>query len=77
MKNSRFRCNAWRQRFWRGHCILRTRGLFWRRSFENPENIFYQMNGLMLGTWLESALPRHAEAERRRAGDVSHSRTTY
>ena len=31
-------------------------GFGWRPVFENAEIVFYQMNGLMLGTWLESAL---------------------
>ena len=31
-------------------------GFGWQPVFENGEIIFYQMNGLMLGTWLQSAL---------------------
>jgi catechol 2,3-dioxygenase-like lactoylglutathione lyase family enzyme len=31
-------------------------GFGWRPVFENPDIIFYQMNGLMLGTWLTNAL---------------------
>jgi hypothetical protein len=31
-------------------------GFGWTPVFENPEIVFYQMNGLMLGTWLSSAL---------------------
>lgn len=31
-------------------------GFGWRPVFEVSEIVFYQMNGLMLGTWLESAL---------------------
>ena len=31
-------------------------GFGWRPVFENPEIVFYQMNGLMLGTWLSPAL---------------------
>jgi uncharacterized protein len=31
-------------------------GFGWNPVFENAEIIFYQMNGLMLGTWLLSAL---------------------
>ena len=31
-------------------------GFGWKPVFENPEIVFYQMNGLMLGTWLETAL---------------------
>ncbi|MEN3974003.1 VOC family protein [Emcibacter sp. SYSU 3D8] len=31
-------------------------GFGWTPVFENPEIVFYQMNGLMLGTWLAGAL---------------------
>jgi catechol 2,3-dioxygenase-like lactoylglutathione lyase family enzyme len=31
-------------------------GFGWKPVFENPEIIFYQMNGFVLGTWLESSL---------------------
>ncbi|WP_456305472.1 hypothetical protein [Falsiroseomonas frigidaquae] len=31
-------------------------GFGWNPVFENAEVIFYQMNGLMLGTWLRQAL---------------------
>ena len=31
-------------------------GFGWKPVFENDEIVFYQMNGFMLGTWLESAL---------------------
>ena len=31
-------------------------GFGWTPVFENEEIIFYQMNGLVLGTWLEGAL---------------------
>jgi catechol 2,3-dioxygenase-like lactoylglutathione lyase family enzyme len=31
-------------------------GFGWKPVFENDEIVFYQMNGLMLGTWLTSAL---------------------
>lgn len=31
-------------------------GFGWTPVFENAEIVFYQMNGLMLGTWLQSAL---------------------
>lgn len=31
-------------------------GLGWRPVFENDEIVFYQMNGLVLGTWIRSAL---------------------
>jgi len=38
-------------------------GFGWKPVFENPEVVFYQMNGLMLGTWLTTAL----EADSRRS----------
>lgn len=31
-------------------------GFGWQPVFENPEILFYQMNGLVLGTWLASAM---------------------
>jgi catechol 2,3-dioxygenase-like lactoylglutathione lyase family enzyme len=39
-------------------------GFGWKPVFENREIVFYQMNGLMLGTWLLSAL----EADSQRLG---------
>ena len=39
-------------------------GFGWKPVFENAEIVFYQMNGLMLGTWLLSAL----EADTQRPG---------
>jgi catechol 2,3-dioxygenase-like lactoylglutathione lyase family enzyme len=40
-------------------------GFGWTPVFENPEIVFYQMNGLVLGTWLQPQL----EADmNRRAG---------
>ena len=39
-------------------------GFGWRPVFENEEIAFYQMNGLMLGTWLQSGL----EADMQRPG---------
>jgi len=41
-----------------------TAGFGWAPVFENDEIVFYQMNGLMLGTWLQSAL----EDDQRRPG---------
>lgn len=41
-------------------------GFGWRPVFENEEVAFYQMNGLMLGTWLKSAL----EADMQRPGSA-------
>lgn len=38
-------------------------GFGWQPVFENEEVVFYQMNGLMLGTWLTKSL----EADMRRA----------
>ncbi|WP_207461129.1 VOC family protein [Azospirillum sp. SYSU D00513] len=39
-------------------------GFGWRPVFENAEIIFYQMNGFVLGTWLETALAADTERER-------------
>lgn len=39
-------------------------GFGWAPVFENQEIVFYQMNGLMLGTWLKSGL----EDDMRRPG---------
>ena len=39
-------------------------GFGWTPVFQNEEIIFYQMNGLVLGTWLTRAL----EADQQRAG---------
>ena len=33
-------------------------GFGWTPIFENDEILFYQMNGLMLGTWLDNRLER-------------------
>ena len=41
-----------------------TEGFGWVPVFENDEVVFYQMNGLMLGTWLRGEL----EADMRRPG---------
>ena len=35
-------------------------GFGWRPVFENEEIVFYQMNGLVLGTWLEARLAEDA-----------------
>lgn len=43
-----------------------TEGFGWTPVFENEEVAFYQMNGLMLGTWLRSSL----EADMRRSSSV-------
>jgi catechol 2,3-dioxygenase-like lactoylglutathione lyase family enzyme len=39
-------------------------GFGWNPVFENEEVVFYQMNGLMLGTWLQRSL----EADMQRPG---------
>jgi catechol 2,3-dioxygenase-like lactoylglutathione lyase family enzyme len=39
-------------------------GFGWTPVFENPEIVFYQMNGFVLGTWLTSAM----EADMQRSG---------
>jgi len=36
-------------------------GFGWMPVFENDEIVFYQMNGLVLGTWLKSALEADAQ----------------
>jgi catechol 2,3-dioxygenase-like lactoylglutathione lyase family enzyme len=36
-------------------------GFEWKPVFENKEIVFYQMNGLMLGTWLEPALAEDSQ----------------
>lgn len=41
-------------------------GFGWAPVFENPEIIFYQMNGFVLGTWLAAAL----EADMQRPGTM-------
>jgi catechol 2,3-dioxygenase-like lactoylglutathione lyase family enzyme len=35
-------------------------GFGWKPVLDTPEIVFYQMNGLMLGTWLASALAEDA-----------------
>jgi catechol 2,3-dioxygenase-like lactoylglutathione lyase family enzyme len=39
-------------------------GFGWTPAFENPEIVFYQMNGFVFGTWLRSRL----EGDMRRSG---------
>lgn len=41
-------------------------GFGWKPVFENPEIVFYQMNGFVLGTWFETQL----------AGDMQRSKLT-
>ena len=38
-------------------------GFGWTPVFENPEIIFYQMNGLMLGTWLRRPMQEDMRRE--------------
>jgi catechol 2,3-dioxygenase-like lactoylglutathione lyase family enzyme len=47
-------------------------GFGWKPVFENAEIVFYQMNGLMLGTWLEKALATDmAQSKLQRPGAFS------
>jgi hypothetical protein len=39
--------------------------------FENDEIVFYQMNGLMLGTWLEDKLMAAGRTAYKRPGALS------
>jgi uncharacterized protein len=43
-------------------------GFGWKPVFENPEVVFYQMNGLMLGTWLSKALEEDMQRGTARPG---------
>lgn len=43
-------------------------GFGWTPVLENPEIIFYQMNGLVLGTWLTAALERDMKRGGQRPG---------
>jgi len=38
-------------------------GFGWTPAFENDEIVFYQMNGFVLGTWLETALAEDMKRE--------------
>jgi len=44
-----------------------TEGFGWLPVFENPDIIFYQMNGFVLGTWLKASL----EEDMRRTNPVA------
>jgi catechol 2,3-dioxygenase-like lactoylglutathione lyase family enzyme len=47
-------------------------GLGWKPVLDTPEIVFYQMNGLMLGTWLEPKLASDMQRqELRRPGAFS------
>ena len=52
-------------------------GFGWRPVFENPEIVFYQMNGLMLGTWLEAALAADMQRRTLAGAELSRSLITY
>jgi catechol 2,3-dioxygenase-like lactoylglutathione lyase family enzyme len=41
-----------------------TRGFGWTPVFENDEIVFYQMNGFVLGTWLQSGLEEDMQREK-------------
>jgi len=47
-------------------------GFGWKPVLETPDIIFYQMNGLMLGTWLASSLSD--DARRRPAARSARAR---
>jgi catechol 2,3-dioxygenase-like lactoylglutathione lyase family enzyme len=46
-------------------------GFGWKPVFENPEIVFYQMNGMVFGTWLESALANDAQTPITKSGGFS------
>ena len=46
-------------------------GFGWKPVFETPEIVFYQMNGLMLGTWLGAALEADMQRGLARPGAFS------
>jgi len=46
-------------------------GFGWKPVFEMPDIVFYQMNGLMLGTWLASALADDSGRAGRKPGAFS------
>jgi catechol 2,3-dioxygenase-like lactoylglutathione lyase family enzyme len=51
-------------------------GFGWTPVFENEEIVFYQMNGLILGTWLEQALAADMQRgglERPGAFSIAHN----
>ena len=54
-------------------------GFGWKPVFENPEIIFYQMNGFILGTWLNGALEidmKRTSLARRGAFAMAHNVAT-
>ena len=46
-------------------------GFGWSPVFENDDIIFYQMNGLVLGTWLADALARDAQRPASAPGNLA------
>jgi uncharacterized protein len=46
-------------------------GFGWKPVFENEEIVFYQMNGFVLGTWLEAVLEDDAQRSLVRPGAFS------
>jgi catechol 2,3-dioxygenase-like lactoylglutathione lyase family enzyme len=46
-------------------------GFGWKPVFQNEDVVFYQMNGLMLGTWLTKALEADSRRSLRRPGAFS------
>jgi hypothetical protein len=53
-------------------------GFGWKPVFENPEVVFYQMNGLMLGTWLSKSLEEDMQRKTVHPGTfaLAHNVTT-
>ena len=52
-------------------------GFGWKPVFETPEIVFYQMNGLMLGTWLGSALEADMQRDLARPGAFSLAHNVF
>ena len=52
-------------------------GFGWKPVFETPEIVFYQMNGLMLGTWLGSALEADMRRDLARPGAFSLAHNVF
>lgn len=49
-------------------------GFGWKPVFENDEIVFYQMNGFVLGTWLQHRLSADMNAPDTKATDIDVSR---
>ncbi len=58
--------------------VFYARGFGWKPVFENPDIVFYQMNGLMLGTWLTKEMQGDMQRTVRRPGAfaLAHNVTT-